>query len=113
MRTIEAQYTLTQTELEAIMAAYDAQITPNPNINSYKTHTLKNTSKEMLERALGFPANVQDDPDKVEYSWGFEVNGVPCAIWDWKGSHEVGIWSVYDPQGVLEILFDPMNIEKN
>lgn len=69
-----------------------------------KTGTL-HASAEEIERVLGFPPNVEDDPDKVEHSWGFTVDGVRCGIWDYKGSGGCGVFSVYDPQGVLPTLF--------
>ena len=58
------------------------------------------TVKE-INKILGFEPNVQDDPDKVKYSWGFKVDGQPCGIWDYKGSR----WSTYGPKIVFSILF--------
>jgi hypothetical protein len=58
-------------------------------------------SPEDISKRLGFKPNVKDDPSKVEYSWGFTVNGKRCGIWDYCGSR----WSVYDPQRVLHLVF--------
>jgi len=99
MRTLEAQYQIEN--MEAVMQAANAVIEPNPNINGYKTGTLTGKSKQQIEQALGFPPNVDDDPDKVRYSWAFTINGRECAIWDWKGSADHDVWSVYDPGLVL------------
>lgn len=120
LRSIEAKYTLTPEELEAIMTAMHhtneplpaLRITPNDNIISGKTGTLKNTSYAQIEQVLGFPPNVKDDPYKVAHSWGFEIDGHPCAIWDWKGSWEADVWSIHDPHHVLYKLFGLANVEE-
>jgi hypothetical protein len=99
MRTLEAQYQIEN--MEAVMQAANAVIKPKTNVASYKTGTLTGKNKFDIERALGFPPNVDDDPDKVRYSWAFTINGRECAIWDWKGSADQDVWSVYDPGLVL------------
>ncbi len=71
----------------------------------YRTGTLVKYTLEQITKILGFPPNVLDDKLKVEHSWGFTVNGHECGIWDYKGSHNFGIWSVYDPANVLGELF--------
>jgi hypothetical protein len=102
MRTLEAQYQIEN--MEAVMQAANAVIKPKTNVASYKTGTLTGKNKFDIERALGFPPNVDDDPDKVRYSWAFTINGRECAIWDWKGSADQDVWSVYDPSRVLSII---------
>ena len=99
MRSLEAQYQIEN--MEAVMQAANAVIKPKTNVASYKTGTLTGKNKFDIERALGFPPNVDDDPDKVRYSWAFTINGRECAIWDWKGSADQDVWSVYDPGLVL------------
>ena len=99
MRTLEAQYQIEN--MEAVMQAANAVIKPKTNVASYKTGTMTGKNKFDIERALGFPPNVDDDPDKVRYSWAFTINGRECAIWDWKGSADQDVWSVYDPGLVL------------
>lgn len=54
-----------------------------------------------ITRILGFGPNVQDDPVKVKHSWGFNVDGQPCGIWDYKGSR----WSTFGPKSVFDSLF--------
>jgi hypothetical protein len=61
-------------------------------------------SVQDIELVLG-PANIQDDPITVTHSWGFEVDGVRCGIWDYNRSARYGQWSTYGPQEVLEKLF--------
>ena len=49
---------------------------------------------------LGEP-NVLDDPEKVEHSWGFMLDGELCGIWDYKGSR----WSTYgDNEKIRKVL---------
>jgi len=65
---------------------------------------LDKVSVQDIEKILG-PSNVQDDPDKVKYSWGFEADGVECGIWDYKGSHLYDYFSFFGPSSVFEKLF--------
>ena len=60
-----------------------------------------NITVAQIEKILGFKANVDDDIDKVKYSWGFTVDGKRAGIWDYKGSR----WSVLDPHDVVKALF--------
>jgi hypothetical protein len=62
----------------------------------------ENITPKQITAALGFPPNVNDDPDKVRHSWGIELRHedgrtARAGIWDYKGSR----WSVYDPSGLL------------
>jgi hypothetical protein len=81
-------------------------ISPAKPTRSWKQHTL-HTTAEKIERVLGFPANLEDDPDKVTHSWSFRVEGHPdiFAIWDWKGSAERGEWSAFGDSAVFDLLF--------
>lgn len=54
-----------------------------------------------IVRAVGFSPNVSDDESKVRHSWALEVDGHKVGIWDYKGAR----WSVYDPDGVIGLLF--------
>jgi len=83
-------------------------ITPNPNISSYYQGSLVNVSYEKIVEVLGEP-NVDDDPDKVTYSWGYDVDGEPVAIWDYKGHR----WSYYGKHEVLKKLFGEMSVSYN
>lgn len=85
-------------------------ITPIQNVGSYKQGTLVNLSAQRISEKLGFNPNVDDDPYKVENSWGFEADGVKCAIWDWKGSQNFGRFSFFGPSEVFETLF-PGHVE--
>jgi len=74
-------------------------------VGSSRTGTLSNVTVEDIAGVLGFEANCDDDPDKVEYSWGFTADGVHCAIWDYKGSHMINSFSTFGPKEVFEQLF--------
>jgi hypothetical protein len=81
------------------------KITPVNETGDYRTGTLQNTSVMEIQTILGFEANVEDDPDKVEHSWGFEVDGVRCGIWDYKGSQNWGSFSTFGPEEIFKKLF--------
>lgn len=84
-------------------------IVPVDKMGPYRIGTLNNVSVDDIEKVLGFKPNCKDDPNKVEYSWGFEVDGEYAAIWDYYGSHRLNSWSTYDPYGVLTQLFKGAN----
>jgi hypothetical protein len=81
------------------------KITPINKSGSHKTGCLINITVEKIITILGFPPNVQDDPDKVKHSWGFKVKGKECGIWDYRGSEMVGMFSTYGPDYVFTELF--------
>lgn len=71
---------------------------------SHRTGALTGVSYEQIVAVVGKP-NIDDDPDKVRWSWGFTVDGQFAGIWDWKGSGDFNEWSIYDPKGVIPQLF--------
>ncbi len=75
------------------------EITPNTHISSYKQGHL-DTTYEHICTVLGKP-NREDDYGKVEYSWGYNVDGEPIAIWDYKGVR----WSYYGSRETMVKLF--------
>lgn len=80
-------------------------VIPNPNVGGHRTGTLTNITKKDIDRVLGFTPNVEDDPDKVKYSWGFTVDGQEYGIWDYKGSWRDKEFSTYGPNNVFALLF--------
>lgn len=80
-------------------------IEPNPNVMSHRTGSLYGLTYNDIYDKLGFGSNVMDDEGKVAYSWGFNLDGAECAIWDWKGSHTRKVWSAYGPHDKLHELF--------
>ena len=83
-------------------------ISPNDHILSSKTGSLSSDmTVDQISERLGFNPNFEDDPDKVEYSWGATVfdtvtgESTDIAIWDYKGSR----WSTYGDQDVIEQVF--------
>ncbi len=85
-------------------------IKPSDLAESYRMAGLKNVNRERIEQALGFPPNMQDDPTKVTASWSFTVDGVPCAVWDYKGSFNAGRASAYGPIEALVKVFGANNV---
>ena len=81
-----------------------------PN-GSYRTGGLTGLTKEQIVQVLGFEPNIDDDPDKVVNSWACTVDGNTFCVWDYKGSHAWKQWSIYDPAGKAELLFNPENIQ--
>lgn len=78
------------------------RIEPYNKVGSFKTGSLPSSiTVERINRVLGFAPNVDDDPDKVEYSWSFLVDGEHCAIWDYRGVR----WSTYGPSEIFFELF--------
>lgn len=82
------------------------KIEPSNVAGSYCDGVLPATiSKEDIIDVLGFPPNIEEDPDKVTNSWGFIVDGEhECGIWDYKGQC-IG-WSTYGPHEVFKQLFN-------
>jgi len=81
------------------------KIEPNDEPGGSRTGTLRGVSVEEINNILGFKPNVKDDPSKVVNSWGFLADGVPCGIWDYKGSHKAGQFSTDGPAAVFKSLF--------
>ncbi len=81
------------------------EIIPVPHVGPCKTGALTGISHDEICKVLGFKPNCQDDTDKVRYSWGFEINGEPFGIWDYKGGWKYKEWSTYGNKTVLRELF--------
>ena len=88
---------------DAIM--YKPEIKPIESTGSHRTGVIYGTTAREIEAVLGFPPNVQDDPDKVTVSWAFEMNGHKCAIWDYKGSLDFNQVSTFGNHDVFNELF--------
>lgn len=86
------------------------EIIPINKAGSHRTGTLMNMTAMQIEAKLGFAPNVDDDPDKVRYSWGFEVDGVRCGIWDYKGSYAFKTFSFYGPKETIAKIFGKDNV---
>ena len=71
----------------------------------YKTGEIVGKTAEEISSKLGFQPNCDDDEEKVTNSWGFKADEVPCAIWDYKGSHLFKQFSTFGPDRVFRELF--------
>jgi len=83
------------------------KIKPINKAGAHRTGNITGYTKNEIDKILGFKPNVVDDPDKVKYSWGFTINGVECAIWDYKGSWQCRSYSTFGPSEFFEVLFPP------
>ena len=82
-------------------------ITPSYAAGSHKTGSWSSTlTVDEISEILGFEPNIEDDPDKVEFSWGAVVLDEDTgeesiiAIWDYHGVR----WSTYGDRDVLDKL---------
>lgn len=89
------------------MTTATLRITPTSRfISSHKTGRLTTSDKAAIVRCLGFEPSFDDDPDKVEYIWRFDVERADgttaeCAIWDYKGVR----WSTFGPDDIMQEIF--------
>ena len=89
-----------------LLKSQTAKIVPMSNVcGTHRTGGLTGLTKTDIDKVLGFKPNVDDDPCKVKYSWGFQYKGHKCAIWDYKGSWKDKYWSTYGPAEVFKELF--------
>jgi len=63
-------------------------VRPTTLNGTHRMGTLHPVTKQSIIKAIGFPPNAADDGDKVTVSWEFTVDGVECAVWDYRGSLE-------------------------
>lgn len=87
------------------------KIVPVDYSGPHRTGSLKDLKVKDVVKVLGFKANCDDDESKVKYSFGFEVDGVHCAIWDYKGSAKYGDWSTFGPKEIFVKLFGAEHVE--
>lgn len=81
-------------------------IKPINEAGSHRTGTISNTSFSEICEILGFEPNIEDDPYKVNYSWGALVNNhIRIGIWDYKQSYTFGEFSTYGNPDVFKALF--------
>jgi hypothetical protein len=80
-------------------------IKPIDTAGAFLTGKLYDINVATITEVLGFEPNIEDDPNKVVNSWGFEIDGEQFGIWDYKGSHNFGQFSTYGDSSVLAKLF--------
>jgi len=89
---------------------------------SGRTMGLMNVSYQQIIASCGEP-NIQDDPDKVDASWGVEhTDGRQLFIWNYKNGeaylgaegknwkNEITNWSMDGSQSLAEELFGEMQV---
>jgi len=74
--------------------------------SSFRTGCIRPIDHKDITKILGF-RGTQGDPDKVKREWRFTVDGIPCAIWDYKDSHKAPYYqySCYMPALIGTQLF--------
>lgn len=65
-------------------------------------HLSPRRTVKSITAVLGFSPDHGDDHGKTNYEWRFEVDGVPCRIWDFKHTR----WSVFGPDELMAKLFE-------
>lgn len=80
-------------------------ILPVDEAGDFRNATIEGLTVAEITKKIGFPPNVEDDPDKVDNSWGFTVNGARCGVWDYKGSGRFKSFSAWGPMESLKLVF--------
>ena len=87
---------------------------PSTVLGSSRQGVIRDITEQEIEQIFGFAPNVDDDPYKVVHSWAVDVSEVPwdghpdiwtIHVWDYKGSHEFGQFSVCGDPVILEMIF--------
>ena len=90
------------------------KFSPSTNFGSSRQGIVTNITEQEIEQIFGFGPNVDDDPYKVVNSWAVDVSEVAgmltddtwtIHIWDFKGSHMFGQFSVCGDPTILEMVF--------
>jgi hypothetical protein len=75
-------------------------------IGSFRTGIITGYSKNLINSILLIPGTkVKSGDGKVTIEWQFIVDGIPCAIWDYKGSAKENQYSAYMPEVIGRSLF--------
>jgi hypothetical protein len=75
-------------------------------ISSFRTGIITGMSKNVIDSVVGFKGKkVKSGDSKVTIEWRFDVDGIPCAIWDYKGSAKYEQYSAYMPATIGQALF--------
>jgi hypothetical protein len=75
-------------------------------ISSFRTGIITGMSKNVIDSVLLIKGKkVKSGDGKVTIEWRFDVDGVACAIWDYKGSAKYDQYSAYMPAIIGRALF--------
>ena len=102
------------------------KFSPSVNHGSSRQGIVRDITEQEIEQIFGFAPNVNDDPYKVVHSWAVDVTEVDVwkeasfsnwndsdpvrhtwtiHVWDFKGSHMFGQFSVCGDPDILEMIF--------
>jgi hypothetical protein len=103
--------------LEAERAARKGKpIRTDDFISSHRQGIIVDISVKEIDAVLGFKHRylTPDEGDgKVKHDWRFHVDGVACAIWDYKGSERYGQFSYFGPAQTFKDLFGGKAIDES
>lgn len=75
-------------------------------IGSFRTGIITGMSKNAIDSVLKLKSRkIKSGDGKVTIEWQFHADGVPCAIWDYKGSAKYDQYSAYMPATIGQSLF--------
>ena len=86
-------------------------IRPHDAPGDYRQHLIHGLTPDQIKARLGFAANVEDDPETVDLSWGFTVDGIRCGVWRYVGGMQPRSWSAFGPLDVLQFVFGKENVQ--
>lgn len=90
------------------------KFSPSTVFGASRQGVIRDITEQEIEQIFGFGPNVPDDPYKVVNSWAVDVSEVAgmltdepwtIHIWDFKGSHKWGQFSVCGDPTILEMVF--------
>jgi hypothetical protein len=82
------------------------KFSPSVVRGSSRQGIVTNITEQEIEQIFGFASNVDDDPWKVVHSWAVDVDDTYTVhVWDYKGSHMFGQFSVCGDPVILEMIF--------
>lgn len=90
------------------------KFTPSP-VFGYARHrgdgsarqgVIRDITEQEIEQIFGFGPNVDEGPNEVVHSWAVDVDELyTIHVWDYKGSHEFGQFSVCGHPWIFATIF--------
>lgn len=87
-------------------------IVPAEVKGSHRTGCIFNVSVLDVTIAVGFSSQGPSGDQKYYHYWEFLADGIPCAIWGYKGSDLKNRFSTFGPKEVFVKLFGADKVYK-